>query len=391
MLATDHCRQALLEEFTPVRKDLHRHPELAFDEFRTSAKVAGLLSSYGLDVQAVGATGIVATLGVGSSTRSIGLRADMDALPIVEASGAAHCSAKTGVMHACGHDGHTTMLLAAAKLLSTRRNFDGRIHFIFQPAEEVGVDSGAQRMIAEGLFERFPCDAVFAMHVHPGLPVGHFMSRPGAFMAAGDRALIRVTGRGGHAARPHLAIDAGLVASQIVVALQSIVARNVKPGTAAVVSVGRLAAGTTFNVIPNDAEVELSIRSFDEATRRLLQQRITELAVAQGESFGAKVEVDYRLGYPVLVNDPEMTALAMRAATDVAGVGSVNDSAEKIMGSEDFAFMLNERPGCLVRIGNGENASPLHHPMFDFVDENIPTGAMYLASLVNHFFNASPN
>jgi hippurate hydrolase len=377
-------------EFVEVRHALHRHPELAFKEHRTSSMVARLLTSYGLEVSSLAGTGVVGTLRGGGSTASLGLRADMDALPITEKSGVGHASVTDGVMHACGHDGHTTMLLAAAKSLAHAPRPPGTVNFIFQPAEEVGVDSGAQKMIAEGLFERFPCDAVFAMHVHPGVEAGHFITRPGPFMAAGDRVFIRVLGRGGHAARPHLTVDASLVASHIVAALQSVVSRNVRPGTAAVISVGRLLAGTVFNVIPDSAEIELSVRSFDEETRSLLRERIGKIASSQAESFGATVEVNYQLGYPVLVNDLNMTNIAVLAATDAVGHAHVDGSADLIMGSEDFSLMLNERPGCLIRIGNGLNGRPLHHPGFDFADENIPVGAAFWISLVNRFFNSAP-
>ncbi|MEI2417175.1 M20 aminoacylase family protein [Orrella sp. JC864] len=384
-----HDAHASAEEFAALRRDLHAHPELAFEEHRTAAIVARTLRGLGYSVQTgIAGTGVVGTLSRPGGTRSIALRADMDALPIQEENDAGHASAAPGRMHACGHDGHTAMLLAGAALLARQGRFAGTVHVVFQPAEERGEDSGAQRMLQEGLFERFPADAVFAMHNHPGLPVGHFMCRPGPFMSASDKVRVVVQGRAGHAARPHLCIDAGLVAAAIVMSLQSVVSRNIDPAQAAVVSVGRLAAGHVYNVIPDRAELELSVRSFDPAVRALLRARIEATVAAQAQSYGAAVQLDYVMGYPVLVNDPGQTALAVQAARDVAGADAVQADAAPIMGSEDFAYMLQARPGCLIRIGNGLHSPALHHPRYEFDDANIAIGAAYWKRLVERYLAA---
>lgn len=387
VLSTAH----LFSKFVEVRRDIHRHPELAFEEHRTSSLVASSLRAFGLQVtEGIGGTGVVGTLRSGSSDMAIGLRADMDALPINEAVGVAHRSEVNGAMHACGHDGHTTMLLAAAAHMSAKPEFNGTVHFIFQPAEEIGVNSGAQRMMEDGLFDRFPCDMVFAMHNHPGLATGEFMTRSGPFMSASDKVLIVVKGRGGHAARPHLTVDASLVAAAIVMSLQTIVARNVEPGAAAVISVGRMSAGNTYNAIPGGAELELSVRSFDPKVRLLLKRRIEEVVMAQAVAYGAEVRIDYVLGYPVLINDARACLLAVEVAQELIGAAAVNPVAEPIMGSEDFSYMLEAVPGCLMRIGNGIDSSALHNASYDFNDKNIVTGSAFWSALIQRCLPISP-
>lgn len=339
----------------------------------------------------VGKTGVVGTLkvgdGVGNSARSIGIRADMDALPIVEETGLPYASATHGKMHACGHDGHTTMLLGAAQHLAATRRFSGTVHLYFQPAEESGVDSGAKKMIEDGLFERFPCDAVFGVHNHPGAEPGVFLFRKGPFMSAGDKAVITIEGVGGHAARPHLTVDPVVVASSIVMALQTIVARNVDPAQPAVVTVGSMHAGTANNVIASTARLELSVRSFSPDVRALLKKRIAELAHAQAESYGAKATVEYIEGYPVVINSEAETDFAVEVARELVGHDKVVAQADLLMGSEDFAFMLQKRPGTFLRIGNGvgEDGCMVHNPHYDFNDTNLPVGAAFWARLVERY------
>lgn len=389
MNVTQSASDSAFSDFILIRRGIHRHPEIAYQEQRTSALIANKLHEYGYEVfQGIAKTGVVGKLTRPGSQASIALRADMDALPIREANDFAHASACPGTMHACGHDGHIAMLLAASWLLASSSNFTGTLYVIFQPAEEVGEDSGAARMIQEGVFERFPADAVFAMHNHPGLGAGRFMARSGPFMAASDKARIRIHGVGAHAARPHQGVDAALVASSIVVNLQSIVSRNVDPSQAAVISVGRMAAGHTYNVIPGTADLELSIRSFDEDVRQLLRCRIEELVVAQAQAFGARADLEYVSGYPVLINAPDLTSFALDVAREVAGDEAVDSSAPPIMGSEDFAYMLQMKPGCLIRIGNGEDSPTLHHPEYEFNDSNISVGAVFWKRLVERFLES---
>ncbi|MEK6348215.1 MAG: M20 aminoacylase family protein [Burkholderia sp.] len=371
-----------------IRHHIHRHPELAFEEIATAALVADKLDSWGWQVtRGVGETGVVGTLTVGDGTRRIGIRADMDALPILEATGLPYASETHGKMHACGHDGHTTMLLGAARQLARTRNFSGTVHLYFQPAEEKGVDSGAQRMIADGLFERFPCDAVFGMHNHPGAEPGTFLMRRGAFMAAGDRVLIEIEGVGGHAARPHLTVDTVVVTASIVMALQTIVSRNVDPAQSAVVTIGAMHAGTANNVIPQRARLELSVRSFSETVRAQLKQRITEIAEGQAASYGATARVDYVEGYPVVVNSDAETDFAAQVAKELVGDANVVEQTSQLMGSEDFAYMLQQRPGSFVRLGNGvgEDGCMVHNPHYDFNDHNLPIGAAYWTRLVERY------
>ena len=386
-----YLRDALTErvgEFIQLRRDIHRHPELAFEEHRTSDLVAAKLQSWGYAVQrGLGGTGVVGTLKRGHSEHKLGLRADMDALPIQEATGADWTSIHNGLMHACGHDGHTAMLLAAAKALAQETAWDGTLNLIFQPAEEGG--GGAVRMMADGLFAQHPCDAVCAMHNMPGVPVGHFVFREGAAMASSDYVTIRIHGTGGHGAMPHRAADPLVAAAAIITALQTIVSRNVDPLHTAVVTVGALHAGQANNVIPALATMELSVRSLDPQVRQLLEQRIKALVVAQAESFGVKAEIDWRPGYSVLVNSTAETDFARQVALALVGPERVTLNGPALTGSEDFAFMLEKVPGSYLLIGNGAGDSAgacmVHNPGYDFNDDNIATGAAYWVALAQAY------
>jgi len=369
-----------------IRHHLHRHPELSYEEADTSRFVAEKLAAWGYDVtRNVGGHGLVASLKVGTGTRTVGVRADMDALPIHEQTGLDYASIRDGKMHACGHDGHTAVLLGAAQQLAKTRNFDGTVHLIFQPAEEAGSDSGAERMIADGLFERFPCDAIFGLHNHPGVPAGTFGFRAGPLMAACDTVKLRIVGRGGHAARPQFAVDPVVVGSSIVMALQSIVGRNVDPNEAAVVTVGSFQAGHAPNVIPEDAVLQMSVRSFSPQVRETLETRIRALVDAQAQSYGATVEIDFIRGYPVLVNSEAETAFAREVAEELVGPEHVIAPFPPISGSEDFAYYLQRRPGCFVRLGNGEGRAMLHNAHYDFNDDNLTIGAAFWTRLVERF------
>ena len=379
-------------EFIQLRRDIHQHPELAFEEHRTADLVASKLESWGYSVhRGLGGTGVVGTLKRGSGKRKLGIRADMDALPINENTGLAWASSTPGIMHACGHDGHTAILLAAAKAIaqndSPDSSFNGTLNLIFQPAEEGG--GGAVRMMEDGLFTHHPCDAVFALHNMPGVPVGHFVFRDGAAMASSDYASIRIKGKGGHGAMPHRAADALLAAAAIVLALQTIVSRNVDPLHTAVVTVGALHAGQANNVIPELATMELSVRALDPQVRLLLEQRIKALVTAQAESYGVTAEVDWRKGYCVLVNAVKETDFARQVAIDLVGAERVTLQGQALTGSEDFAFMLEQIPGSYLLIGNGDGDSAgacmVHNPGYDFNDENIATGADYWKALVKAF------
>ena len=377
-------------EFIQLRRDIHSNPELAFEEHRTADLVASKLESWGYAVhRGLGGTGVVGTLKRGHSHRSLGIRADMDALPIQEATGLAWASSKPGLMHACGHDGHTAMLLAAAKAIAQDAAFDGTLNLIFQPAEEGG--GGAVRMMEDGLFDQYPCDAVFAMHNMPGTPVGHFVFRDGAAMASSDYATIRVHGTGGHGAMPHRAADPLVAAAAMVMALQTIVSRNVDPLHTAVVTVGALHSGNANNVIPALATMELSVRALDPQVRLLLEQRIKALVAAQAESFGVRAEVDWRKGYCVLVNSVAETDFARQVALKLVGPERVTLQGAALTGSEDFAFMLEKIPGSYLLIGNGDGDSAgacmVHNPGYDFNDDNIATGAAYWKALVQEFFS----
>lgn len=377
-------------EFISLRRDIHRHPELAFEEHRTAALVADKLEGWGYRVhRGIGGTGVVGTLVRGTGPRRLGIRADMDALPIDEASGAGWASVHAGVMHACGHDGHTAMLLAAARHLAESGVFDGTLHLIFQPAEEGG--GGALRMMADGLFDRFPCDAVFAMHNMPGIEQGRFVLRDGPAMASSDYATITLTGRGGHGAMPHQAADPIVAAASIVMALQTIVARNIDPLQAAVVTVGALHSGKANNVIPASATLELSVRALDREVRATVERRVKAVVAAQAESFDVQAKIDWRPGYAVLVNTPAETAFARQVATELVGAERVTPQGPPLTGSEDFAFMLERVPGSYVLIGNGTGSSPgaggcmVHNPGYDFNDDNIATGSAYWVLLAERF------
>ncbi len=378
-----------LVEITAIRHQIHSHPELAFEEVATADLVARKLGEWGFEVATgVGMTGVVGTLRVGSGARRIGIRADMDALAMEERTGLPYASTQAGKMHACGHDGHTSMLLGAAKYLGRTRNFSGTLHLYFQPAEERGHDSGAERMIADGLFERFPCDAVFGLHNHPGAEVGTFMMRKGAFQPATDKVRIRVIGRGGHVARPHLTVDPAVVSASIVMALQTIVSRNVDPTQTAVLSVCSLQSGGAYGVIPNEASIELSVRCFDAEVRARLRQRIEATVHGQAQSYGAQAEIEYQPGYPVLVNTAEEVDFAVAVARELVGPERVDPDFGLVTPGEDFAFMLQRRPGCYLRLGNGlfhARSHPVHHPQYDFNDDNLPIGAAFWSLLAERY------
>jgi hippurate hydrolase len=378
-------------EFIRLRRDIHRHPELAFEEHRTAALVAEKLEHWGFAVErGVGGTGVVGTLVRGNGARRLGIRADMDALPIDEASGREWSSAHPGVMHACGHDGHTAMLLAAARHLAAEGRFSGTLNVIFQPAEEGG--GGALRMMDDGLFDRHPCDAVFAMHNMPGIPLGHMVMREGPMMASSDYATIRLAGVGGHGAMPHKAVDPLVAAASIVMALQTVVSRNVDPLQPAVVTVGALHAGKANNVIPASATLEVSVRALDRATRRMLETRIRELVELQARSYGVQAEIAWRPGYSVLVNTAAETEFARSVALELLGSERVTLQGQPLTGSEDFAFMLERVPGSYVLIGNdGADAGTpcmVHNPGYDFNDGNIAIGSAYWVLLAERFLPA---
>lgn len=380
--------RALEAEMIALRQHIHAHPELSFEEFATADLVAGKLQDWGYQVhRGLGGTGVVGLLRNGSGSKTIGLRADMDALPIIEQTGLPYTSRHEGVMHACGHDGHTAMLLAAAKHLADSREFDGSLVVIFQPAEE--GDGGAQRMLDDGLFELFPCDAIFAMHNMPGLPEGKLGFLPGPFMASTDTVSIRVDGVGGHGAMPHKAVDPVLAGSAIVMALQSIVARNVAPLDTAVVTVGSFHAGIAANVIPDHADLQLSVRALKSEVRDQLIARITAVAEAQAASFGARatVTVDQAQRFPALFNHPENTEFARQVALDWVGEEGLIANMQPLTGSEDFAVMLEHCPGCYLLIGNGdgEGGCMVHNPGYDFNDNCLATGASYWVRLVETF------
>jgi len=383
-----HALADRVGEFIQLRRDIHAHPELAFEEHRTSALVAHKLRGWGYEVTTgLGRTGVVGTLRRGQGQRALGIRADMDALPIVEASGRAWTSNTPGLMHGCGHDGHTATLLAAARLVAEDLDFDGVLHLIFQPAEEGA--GGAVQMMADGLFERFPCDAVFALHNMPGMDTGRFVFRPGPAMASSDNVSITLTGRGGHGALPHEARDTVVAAASIVMALQTIVSRNVDPQQAAVVTVGALHAGQANNVIPEEARLELSVRALDNGVRALLKARIHELVQLQAASYGVLAAIDWREGYAVLVNSPKETALATEVALRLFGPERVEPFGPAFTASEDFAFMLQQVPGCYVFVGNGGPGTPgacnVHNPGYDFNDDIIAPGAAFWGDLVQAY------
>jgi amidohydrolase len=368
-------------EITAWRRDLHAHPELQFDVHRTAASVADKLKNFGCDevVPGIGRTGVVGVIrGHKPGGKVIGLRADMDALPLEEETGLPYKSTVPGKMHACGHDGHTAMLLGAAKYLAETRNFAGTAVVIFQPAEEGG--GGGLAMVKDGLVPRFGIQEVYGMHNYPGIPVGEFAIRPGPIMAAADHIDIHVEGRGGHAARPHFAVDTILVGAQIINQLQSIVSRNVDPLESGVVSVCMFHAGHTDNVIPQHARLRGTVRSLTPKIRELLQKRVTEVVEGTARLYGATATVNYHHGYPVVVNHARETAFAADVAREIVGGNNVNAEVAPLMGAEDFAYMLQERPGAFIFVGNGDSAG-LHNPAYDFNDEVIPLGTSYWVRL----------
>ena len=370
-------------EITEWRRDIHMHPELQYDVGRTAGKVAELLRSFGADevVTGIGRTGVVGVIRGrnGGAGRVIGLRADMDALPIRERTGKDYASKADGKMHACGHDGHTAMLLGAARYLAETRNFEGTAVLIFQPAEEGGA--GGRAMLEDGLMERFGIEEVYGLHNLPGLPAGHFAIRTGGIMAATDEFTITIEGVGGHAALPHLANDPVVVAAQLIMALQTVVSRNVDPMRSAVLSVTMLQAGDAFNVIPRSVRLTGTVRTLEDGMRAFVEQRLRTLTTQLCAAFGLSAEIAYRRGYPVTVNAVEQTGFAARVAKAVAGDERVDDQADGMMGGEDFAYMLQARPGAYIFLGNGESTQ-LHSDTYDFNDEAIPAGVSYWARLI---------
>ncbi|MBV8679834.1 MAG: amidohydrolase [Aquitalea sp.] len=375
------------DEMVALRRQIHAHPELGFEEFNTSQLIIDKLQAWGYQVTTgIGGTGVVASLHGGRGP-VIGLRADMDALPIQEETGLSWASRIPGKMHACGHDGHTAILLAAACELAQSRRFHGTLHLFFQPAEEGHGGSGAKRMLDDGLFQRFPCDAIFALHNMPGLALGKLGFRAGPFMASTDTITILIHGTGGHGAMPQHAVDPVVVAASLVMALQSIVSRNVSPLDMAVVTVGAVLAGDAANVIPATAEMRLTVRALLPATRQLLHQRIRLLAEQHAAGFGARAEVRLQHGYPVLVNDDVITRQLSLLAQEWLGADNVIDELAPLTGSEDFAYWLEQVPGCYFIIGNGdgEGGCMVHNPGYDFNDEALPLAASFWVRLVEYW------
>ncbi|MEM6616193.1 MAG: M20 aminoacylase family protein [Pseudomonadota bacterium] len=384
-----------LEDLIAIRRDFHEHPEIAFEEERTSKIVAEKLREWGMDEVHTGIakTGVVGVLhgNGGGSNRAIGLRADMDALPMDETTGLQYASKNPGRMHACGHDGHTTMLLGAARHLAENRNFDGTVYFFFQPAEEGG--GGGRVMVEEGLFDRFPVETVWGMHNMPGLPAGHMAMRPGPMMAAADLVEITVDSVGAHGAMPHKGVDAVLVASHIVVAAQSIVSRNVDPLDNAVVSLTALNSGTAFNVIPEVAHIKGTVRTYKKEVQDMVEDNLRRIVENTAAAYGATAKLDFKRNYPATVNTAEETDFAADVARKVVGDSSVDTTINPLMGGEDFSFMLNERPGAYVFLGNGmpgeKGGIGVHNPGYDFNDDVIGTGIAYWAELVETALPAS--
>jgi amidohydrolase len=369
-------------ELKEWRHDIHAHPELGFEEQRTADFVARRLAECGIEVfRGIGKTGVVGRLRAGDSPRTIGLRADMDALPIEEATNLPYRSQNGGRMHACGHDGHTAMLLGAARYLAETRNFDGTVHLIFQPAEE-GLGGGAA-MVADGLFERFPCNAIFGMHNRPGLAVGKFQIRTGPMMAGGAYFDIAVTGRGAHGARPEASIDPVITASHIAIAVQSIVSRNVRPLDTAVVSITQIHTGEAYNVIPERAVIRGTARCFSRETMAMIEHNLRRIAAGVAGGFGATAELDFRIIFPALVNDAGEAGFIADAAAELVGADNVNRDGNLVMASEDFSYMLEQRPGAYIQIGNGDGIGgcEVHNPGYDFNDAALPLGASLFARL----------
>lgn len=386
--ANDRVEQGILatiDEFVVLRQDLHAHPELAFTEERTAGIVARLLASWGYEVTTgVGGTGVVGTLKRGEGARRLAIRADMDALPIEEATGLPYASRTPGVMHACGHDGHTTILLAAARYLAESGRFSGTLNLIFQPGEETG--QGARRMLEDGLFERFPSDAVFGLHNWPDVPLGQFAFVEGPAMASADFARVVVTGKGGHGASPHLTVDPVVASAAIILSLQSIVARNVNPLKTAVVTVGSIHGGQAANVIPDSVELKVTIRTYDEDVRARVRERLAILIDAQAASFGATAAIHYRNGFSPVFNPPAETAFARDVAIDTFGPSRVEEDFAPRTASEDFAYLLQDRPGSYLFVGNGDSA-PLHTPAYNFNDAILAPAAIYWARLAQAYLS----
>jgi amidohydrolase len=385
------CIAGFQDDLTSWRRDIHAHPELGFQEQRTSDLVAKKLAEFGCEVfRGIGRTGVVGRLQAATSPRSIGLRADMDALPIQEATNLPYRSRHDGRMHACGHDGHTTMLLGAARYLAETRDFDGTVHFIFQPAEE-GL-GGGEAMVKDGLFDRFPCDAIFGMHNRPGLAIGKFQIRTGPMMAGGAYFDITVTGRGAHGARPEVGIDPVIIASHITTALQTVVSRNVRPLDTAVVSVTQIHTGDAYNVIPEQAFIRGTVRAFSSDTMMLIEQNMARIASGVAGGFGGAAELDFRLIFPPLVNDAAEAEFIADAAAELVGDDNVNRNGNLVMASEDFSYMLDRRPGAYIQIGNGDKAGgcEVHNPGYDFNDAALPLGASLFARLAERKLSPPP-
>jgi amidohydrolase len=375
-----------LDELTQIRRDIHAHPELGFEEERTADIVAAKLKEYGCEVhRGLATTGVVGTIRKGNSLRAIGLRADMDCLPMQELNQFAHRSTHDGKMHACGHDGHTTMLLGAAKYLAASRNFDGTVHFIFQPGEE-GY-GGGRVMVQQGLFDKFPCDAVFAMHNKPDIPVGAMATTLGALLAASDRFDIKVKGRGTHAAHPQSGNDPFIIGAQIVLALQTIPARNIDPIDSAVISVGFMRGGSAYNVIPDEVHIGGTVRSFRPEVQDLLERRMGEVARGIAVAHGATVEFDYRRGYPPTINHADEANFAADVAAEICGAEQVDRAVAPSLGGEDFSYMLQGRPGAMLWLGNGpgEGGCFLHNSRYDFNDSALPYGVSFFCRLAERF------
>jgi hippurate hydrolase len=382
--------QDMAKEMVAVRHQIHAHPELAFEEHATSDMVAARLKEWGYEVhRGLAGTGVVGTLKRGNGKMRLGIRADMDALPIQETTGLPYASQFPGKMHACGHDGHTAILLAAARSIAQDPQFDGTLNLIFQPAEE-GL-GGGRVMVEQGLFKLFPCDAIFALHNMPGMPEGQFGFRAGAFMPSSDTVNITVRGKGGHGSAPHLSADPVVAAAHIVVALQTVVSRNVDPREMAVISVGAIHGGEAANVIPQNVTMRLTVRAFNPDIRAMLKQRITDLVQSQAQTLGVQADVDYDWRYPSLINDEASTAFAKQVALDWLGEKGVMPNLAPLTGSEDFSFMLQECPGCYLIVGNGQGehhhtgGCMVHNPGYDFNDAILPIAASYWVQLVNAF------
>jgi amidohydrolase len=378
-----------LDELSEIRRDIHAHPELGFTEERTGDLVAQKLAEYGCEVhRGLATTGVVGTIRRGNSLRAIGLRADMDCLPMQELNDFAHRSQYDGQMHACGHDGHTTMLLGAARYLAATRNFEGTVHFIFQPGEE-GY-GGGRVMVEEGLFEKFPCDAVFTMHNKPGIPIGHMATKAGPMLAATDRFDIHVKARGGHAAYPHLGTDPFVIGAHIVLALQTIPSRNVDPVDSAVISIGIMRGGSAYNVIPDELHIGGTVRTFRPQVQDLVERRIGEVARGAAALHGASAELEYRRGYPPTINHAAEASFAADVAAEICGEAQVNRNVAPSLGGEDFSYMLLARPGAMLWLGNGsgEGGCLLHNARYDFNDSAIPIGVSFFARLAERFLAA---